>query len=210
MFRARTVYRRQRAQIAVGRTSPRASSRTPSSPASTVPGRSAKVCASSLADRERRHAYCIDGQEQETRIRIEQAAAVGNQPRQIFLQPPHLAVGAAAVFGGIEEDTVVAPSAAYLARHELARVVDDPAHRAPPSGRTGERCRGPPRPTSSRHRHGPCARPWRPSRGADPGVAEQVEAFGRCRARRPGRASTSTPVPCRGRSRGGGTAWSAQ
>ena len=34
--------RDQRAQIAVGSVSPRASSRTPSSPASTVPGRSAK------------------------------------------------------------------------------------------------------------------------------------------------------------------------
>ncbi len=36
--------RLQRAQIAVGSSSPRASSRTASSPASTVPGRSAKAC----------------------------------------------------------------------------------------------------------------------------------------------------------------------
>ena len=47
----------------------------------------------------------------------------------MLLQPPHLAVRAAAELRRIEHDAVVAPPAPHLARGELRRVVDHPADR---------------------------------------------------------------------------------
>ena len=86
----------QRAKIAVGRSSPRASSRTAISPISTVPPRSPNSLLDQLADRQRRHAHGIDCQHQEAAVPVEQLAAIGEQRREIFLEPPDLAVGSAA------------------------------------------------------------------------------------------------------------------
>ena len=60
---------------------------------------------------------------------VEQLAAVGEQRREILLEPPDLAFGPAAELGRVEQDAVVAPPAPHLARGELARIVDDPADR---------------------------------------------------------------------------------
>ncbi len=67
-----------------------------------------------FADRQRRHPHRIDGQHEESAVRIEQPAAVGEQRREIFLQPPDLACRTAAELGRIEQDAVVAPSRAAL------------------------------------------------------------------------------------------------
>ena len=48
-----------------------------------------------IAKRDGRHADGIDGEEEETRIGVEQLATIGDQAGQIFLQPPHLAIGPA-------------------------------------------------------------------------------------------------------------------
>src|SRR3569832_2248481 len=54
-----------------------------------------------FADRQRRHAHGIDGEEQEARFRVEQLAAIGAQAGQPFLQPPYLALRPAAEFGRV-------------------------------------------------------------------------------------------------------------
>ncbi len=78
---------------------------------------------------QRRHAHCINGEEQEFRISVEQFGAVGDQRRQVFLQPPHFAFGPATEFGRIEQYAVITPPAPDLPCHEFLRVIDDPAHR---------------------------------------------------------------------------------
>ena len=62
-----------------------------------------------IAKRDGRHADGIDGEEEETRIGVEQLATIGDQAGEIFLQPPHLAIGPAAIFGRIEQDAVISP-----------------------------------------------------------------------------------------------------
>ncbi len=52
----------------------------------------------------------------------------------MFLEPPHFPFRSAAELGRIEQDPVIAPAAAHLARGKLGGIVDDPADRArPPS-----------------------------------------------------------------------------
>ena len=63
-------------------------------------------------------------------MRIEQAAAIRQQARQVLLEPPDLAFGAAAEFWRIENDPVVALAAPHFARSKLGRIIDDPAQRA--------------------------------------------------------------------------------
>ena len=81
--------------------------------------------------RQRTHPHRIDGEEQEAAVRIEQAAAIGHQRREVILQPPHLALRPAPELGRIEDDPVIAPAPPHLARGELGGIIDDPAHRPP-------------------------------------------------------------------------------
>src|SRR5690606_30477656 len=80
--------------------------------------------------REAAHSYGVDGEEKEAAVGVQQAATIGDQRWQPVLEPPDFAVRAAAELGRIENDSVIAPAAADLARCELGRIVDQPADRA--------------------------------------------------------------------------------
>ncbi len=56
-----------------------------------------------FSDAERRHAHRINGQDQEAAVGVEELAAVGQQRRQIFFEPPHFALGPAAELGRVEQ-----------------------------------------------------------------------------------------------------------
>ncbi len=137
-----------------GAAAPRVSSRTASSPHSMRPGRSERCARSSspMASADMRHG--IDGEEEEAAVCVEQLAAIGDEGREILLQLPHFAFGAAAEFGRIEQYAVIAPAAPGLARGEFHGIVSDPADWAVAHAGERGRCHGPARPTSWKHRHG--------------------------------------------------------
>ena len=134
--------------------------------------------AEEFADAQRRHADRVDGEHEEAAVGVEQPDAIGEQGREMLLEPPHFAFGAAPELGGVEQDAVVAAGAADFTGGEFGGVVDDPADRAvghsrqlgiapPPVDRFfGSVDMDQPRPGV-----GQCQR-------ADPGVAEQVEHVG--------------------------------
>ena len=69
------------------------------------------------------------GKEDEARIIRQQLPGKIDQFRQIAFQLPHLAIGAAAIFGGIKDQAVIFCPAPNLAAQEFQCIIDDPAHR---------------------------------------------------------------------------------
>ena len=94
------------------------------------PGQARKQFGHQPGERERGHPHRVDGEEQEPAFRTEQRPAIGQQPGQMFFEPPDLSFRPASELGRIEDNPVVMLAAPHFARGELGRIVDDPAHRA--------------------------------------------------------------------------------
>src|SRR5262245_25595925 len=71
----------------------------------------------------------VGGEHQCRTLRRKQGRAIAQSRRQVREHVPFLAVGATPELGRVDQDQMVAAAAAYLARHELARIVDNPADR---------------------------------------------------------------------------------
>jgi len=133
-------------------------------------GQVGEMLAQQAGERQAAHPHGVDGQEQEPAVFIEQLAAIADQRREAFLEPPGFVLRTAPELGRIEDDPVVAAAAADLARGELGGIVDQPADRA------AERRSG--------RRRGPSVRP-----GVTPAARRRRAAS------RPGRAPPPRPPP---------------
>src|SRR3990167_3571974 len=76
------------------------------------------------------HTDSIDGEEQEAAVGVKQLRAIGNQAWKALLKTPDFAIRATAELRWIEDDAIVAATAADFAGGELGSVINDPADRA--------------------------------------------------------------------------------